>query len=384
MRKFNLGIIISIIFLVLWIVLGLFSELISSEKPLYYIEDGKSYFPIIEQESLRDYKSQKHEAVIWPPIPFSSSSMDMQNTGSKAPGVMENRIGGNFKHLLGTDHLGRDVTAGLIAGANVSLKIVFYSLLLSAVFGILIGLITGYFGDQGLKVRFPNLFLIFSLFLTLIFHSSESGIMSLSFIIWLLICFILYFLLRSIPFKLFNSKKSLPLDLLIWRILEIFDSIPKILLLIAIFAGYSPSLERVIILIALISWPGISKIVRAETLSEKNKNYIEAGKALGFKNSRLILIHILPNIIAPISVYLTFFAGSIILIESSLSFLGLGMPPDVQTWGRMLALAKNHLSSWWLVFFPGFFIFASVYSLNTLGRYLSSKIQYRKQQNLLI
>ncbi len=384
MKQFNLAIILSITYLSIWVGMGLFSGLISSDKPIYYSEGGKSYFPIFQKESLRDYKSQKFETVIWPPIAFSSSNMDMQNTGSKAPGALENRIAGNFNHILGTDHLGRDVMAGLISGASNSLKIVCYALVLSAVFGILIGLLTGYFGDRGLKVHFSELFLILSLILILNFHASGSGLISISLIIWSMGSIIIYFVLKALPLNFIKTKIKLPLDLMIWRILEVFDSIPKILLLIAIFAGFSPSLERVIILIALISWPGISKIVRAETLAEKNKNYIEAGKALGFRNSRLLLLHILPNILAPISVYLTFFAGSIILIESSLSFLGLGMPPDVQTWGRMLALAKNQMSSWWLVFFPGFFIFATVYSLNTIGRYLSSKIQYKKQQHLLI
>ncbi len=385
MKIAKLPIYFSIAFLGLWCFIGLFPNLISSDKPLYLNKDGQISFPISEPNTYLDYKDFEDQNAIWPLIPFSPSELDIQNTGSSAPGALEVRKAGNFKHILGTDHLGRDVAAGIISGANVSLKIVFYSLLLASGLGIFLGLVTGFFGDRGLKMQRSQLVLIVGLVLILVFHSiGNIQFFSFSLLFWTLICLISYFILNKIPIPFFKGKSNIALDFIISRFLEIFDSIPKILLLIAIFAGFSPSIERVIILIALISWPGITKIVRAETLIEKNKTYIQAGKALGFRNSRLLFIHILPNIIAPIAVFLTFNAGAIILIESSLSFLGLGMPPDVLTWGRMLALAKNQISAWWLVFFAGFFIFATVFSLNTVGRYLSSKFQYRKRQQLLI
>lgn len=385
MKNKKISVVFSFAFLVLWIFLGLFSSIISSNQPLYFKTSSQAYFPTFNTESFTDYKDSTEVNAIWPLVPFSSSEIDFQNTGSQAPGSKEIRKSGVFKHYLGTDHLGRDVASGLISGARVALKIVIYSLFLSSGFGIFIGLATGFYGDKAFKMERSTQILILLVVLTFLFHTLDSSnIYSVSLLLWLIICLVVYFFIKAIPFEFLKKKSSVALDLIVSRLIEIFDSIPKILLLIAIFAGFTPSLERVIILISIISWPGITKIVRAETLIEKNKSYIAAGKALGFRERRLIFIHILPNIITPVVVFLTFQAGSIIIIESSLSFLGLGMPPDVLTWGRMLALAKNDLSAWWLVLFPGFFIFATVFSLNTLGRHISSKFQYRKRQQLMI
>lgn len=365
---------IAITYLTLWVLISLSSPFLTSSKPILYSgEDGIS-FPILNNYSNEDFKNKEDGFFIWPLVSFSSEEIDFQNTGSKSPGATESRKAGQFKHFLGTDHLGRDVLAGLISGARNSFKIITLSLLISLIIGVSLGLIMAYYGDNGLKLSNEIIVLLIALITIFISHLAinQSQIL-VSLLFWMALVLILYLIQRR--FNFFKKKYlSVPIDLFFSRAIEVFDSIPKILLLLAIFAGFLPSLAKVIVLIALINWPEITKITRAEALSEKNKHYVESGKALGYSNFRIIFIHILPNIIGPITVYLAFNAGYILLLESSLSFLGLGVPADVITWGRMLAIAKNHLNSWWLVIFPGFFIFATVYSLNVLGRHLRVRI----------
>ncbi len=369
-------------FLILWIFMACLSTLLSNSKPLFVSRNGSRSFPIFEK-SYADYKDSSDINAIWTLIPFSADEFDLQNTGSQAPGAIQKTPAGNFTHLLGTDYLGRDLLASLFSGASVSFIIVISSVVVASILGIGLGLIMGFFGDKKMQIHRLSLLFLILTFFNLLFHIvafEENGIW-ISLLIYQIVLILAYVIFRKMKQR---RKFSFPIDMILSRFIEIFDSIPKILLLIAIFAGFAPSINKVILLIALISWPGIAKIVRAETLKEKNKYYIQAGEVLGLGNFRLIFYHILPNISGSIITVLTYLAGSIILVESSLSFLGLGVPPDVITWGKILSQAKYQLSAWWLVFFPGFFIFATVFSMNTLGRILSERIGNRNQQKMLL
>lgn len=375
---------ISLFFTGIWIFMGIGSTILTSEKPVLVISEGKMIFPILDKGNRIDYKSTNHEFALWPPVAFDASKLDLQNTGSRPPGSVQTTTSGNFTHLLGTDHLGRDVLAGLFNGAKVSLLVVSGALAMTSVLGISLGLLMGFYGDKGLMLRINDLLAIVVFFLAVIFHLGLESKALFSLLIWSIAILIFWLMSRMRWGNKFRKQISVPFDLLLSRIIEVFESIPKILLLIAIFAGFLPSINKVIILLAITSWPSITRIVRAETLKEKQKQYITAGITQGFGDSRLILAHILPNISGPVITHLTFTAGAIVLVESALSFLGLGVPPDVVTWGRMLAQAKTQLSAWWLVLFPGFFIFATVFSLNYLGRFLGERFRSESQQKLII
>lgn len=313
---------------------------------------------------------------------FLPNELDTQNTGAQKPGSIQLNDDESKTHYLGTDRLGRDVLAGIINGASISTRIVFGAVAGALTLGLFIGLTIGYFGDNKLKVKRLHLYNgIISIFIIL-FHSPITQKHLVSLVAWLVLIQLLFMSLQKLNVK--NPSISLPIDLWISRFIEVFNSIPKIILLIAIFAGLEASIWKLIIIISLLSWPNVTMLVRSEVLKEKNKEYILSASLLGISNANIILKHILPNIITPILVHASFLAGSVILLESSLSFLGLGLPADVMTWGKMLSSAKTQIYAWWLVIFPGFFIFASVYSLNALGGYFNRKIgSYRIKKDFL-
>jgi peptide/nickel transport system permease protein len=368
----------------IWGFMGISAHVLCSEKPLIARFENNLSFPFLNHGDKTDYKSREYDFVIWAPVPFSASELDMQNTGSRPPGSIQTTTAGDFTHFLGTDHLGRDVMAGLFNGAQVSLLVVAGSMTFTAILGIALGLFMGFYGDKGFRMKPSGLLAFLLAFFIIAFHIGFGGGSFLSIIFWMFFISILWLILRYFFGSRINKPVAVPLDLALSRFIEVFESIPKILLLIAIFAGFLPSIQKVIFLLAITSWPSITRIVRAETLKEKQKQYIIAGITLGFRDPRIIFVHILPNISGPVITHLTYTAGAIILIESALSFLGLGVPPDVVTWGRMLAQAKTQLSAWWLVLFPGFFIFATVFSLNYLGRFLGERYRSESQQKLIL
>lgn len=216
----------------------------------------------------------------------------------------------NAFFLLGTDGLGRDVFSRLLYGARVSLLVGICAILVGGTIGVIAGLLAGYFGG------------------------------------WI--------------------------DDVIMRLGDIQLAFPFILLAIMFLVILGPGVVNIIIVLGVGQWVTYARIVRAQTLSIREKEYVEAARALGDSTFLIIFRTILPNIIAPLTVIASFNVASVILSEASLSFLGLGVPPDVPTWGAMLADSRDQLmaNKWWLAFFPGMAIVLTVLSFNILGDWL--------------
>jgi len=279
---------------------------------------------------------------------------------------------------FGTDQIGRDVWAGLIHGFRWALLVGFLATLISACIGIFFGVIAGYFGDSDFKVNRLSL-LLGICFLTL-----------LSFYLWyfnwpIALKFFVYILGISLTLLVMvNSSKghsniqntiSLPLDFIILRIVEIWRAIPAIFILLAILVTVeNPSLWTVIVVIGFLRWTSIARLVRAEFLHIKRMNYIQSAKALGFSEFRIILKHALPNAIPPLFVLFAFSISTVIILEATLSFLGIGVSVDTVTWGSLMSAARQNYRAWWLVLFPGLCIFLLVLSLNIIGDRLSREL----------
>ncbi|MFT3973716.1 MAG: ABC transporter permease [Amaricoccus sp.] len=216
----------------------------------------------------------------------------------------------NAFFLLGTDGLGRDVCSRLLYGARISLLVGICAILVGGTIGVIAGLIAGYFGG------------------------------------WI--------------------------DDIIMRLGDIQLAFPFILLAIMFLVILGPGVVNIIIVLGVGQWVTYARIVRAQTLSLREKEYVEAARALGDPTLLIIFRTILPNIIAPLTVIASFNVASVILSEASLSFLGLGVPPDVPTWGAMLADSRDQLmaNKWWLAIFPGMAIVLTVLSFNILGDWL--------------
>ena len=157
------------------------------------------------------------------------------------------------------------------------------------------------------------------------------------------------------------------------RIIELFLSIPRIVVLITFALIFQPSVASVVLIIGLTSWTSIARMVRAIILSLRESNYIDAGRAIGIPTLRLFRKHILPATYAQLRVFTIYGVASAILAETGLSFLGIGVPPGTVTWGQLLFEGKENISAWWLILFPGLCVFLLLASLNTLADSLEKK-----------
>ncbi|PVA09113.1 ABC transporter permease [Pelagivirga sediminicola] len=217
--------------------------------------------------------------------------------------------------LLGTDALGRDVLAGLAHGAYVSLLVGLVSTIVALAIGVPVGACAGYFAGR--------------------------------------------------------------IDDALMRFTEFFQTIPSFALAIVLLAIFQPSLTFVIIAIAVVSWPPVARLVRGEVLSLRTREFVEAATLSGLGNTQIILRHILPNALPPIIVLASLMIAQAILLESSLSFLGLG-DPNIMSWGYMIGAARTVIrTAWWLSFLPGMAILLTVLALNLIGEGLNDALNPR-------
>lgn len=214
--------------------------------------------------------------------------------------------GGNKDFLLGTDHLGRDILSRLIWGARVSTIVGLSVVIIGGSIGVTLGLIAGFFGGL--------------------------------------------------------------LDEIIARIVDVQLAFPFVLLAVAIIGVLGPSLRTIILVLGVTSWVQYVRVVRADTLALKEREFVQAASATGASRFRVLMRHILPNVTSSITVLGTFEVARTVILESALSFLGLGVSPDTPSWGTMLADGRQFLdTAWWMGTFPGFAIMFTVLGVNILG-----------------
>ena len=388
----------------LWILislvtLALIADFIAYNKPFYAKYKGKGYYPIFCDYGVKlgiyhwnselvnaDWKVLSLEKALWTPIPYSPEYQDFRNAQSVSPFAKQDIDKKFMRHWLGTDELGRDVLSGLIHGSRISLKVGLVAVGISMIIGISLGALAGYYGDTHLKISRAFIFLLpFCLFfmyfygfyvrsntlseaasqnfLWLILHLLVSIFICI--FIWIIFYQLSKLLCKAHPFM--RQKTPVWVDMIISRIIEIISSTPILLLIITICAILKPSVMIVMVIIGLTSWVSVARLTRAEFLKVRNLEYIQAAQSMGFKEWRIILQHALPNAVAPVLVTIAFQIAGAILTESSLSFLGIGVPSDVVTWGSLLAVAQSAPSAWWLAVFPGLAIFITVIAFNLVG-----------------
>ena len=224
------------------------------------------------------------------------------------------------EHLMGTDYYGRDTLSRLIWGARISLTIGLLAIGAAMIIGSLIGLVAGYFGGRT--------------------------------------------------------------DIIIMQTMDVLLAFPSLILGLIVVAMLGPSITNLVIAISFTAIPPFARIARAPTMAIKEREFIEAGRALGYSDLRLMLGHILPNILPEILVMGSLWLATAIRVEASLAFIGLGVSPPTPTWGGMIADGRNYLrDAWWISFFPGLFIFLIVLALNFIGDWLRDKLDPRLRQS---
>ena len=390
---------------------ALFGDFLANEKPLYCQLEGKHYFPVLyqygaslgiyqwEPELLRArWRDLPYESVIFPPIPYSATTRDVRNIHSAHPFHGQQVASARYWHWLGTDQLGRDVAAGLIAGARVALFVGLGAMALSVFIGIILGTLAGYLGDRGLKASWVRLFFnAMGLYLGLFYgfisrayqigEANEAGGAPLALFIGLLWLVFFVALANSLSYlaeKIFRMTRNIriPVDLIVMRSLEIMESIPGLLLILVLAALVrQPSIWYVMLIIGLVGWTSIAQFVRAEMLKVRRQTYIEAAQSMGLPPWRIMFRHALPNALSPVMILIAFGVARTVLSEASLSFLGIGVGPDEVTWGKLLSEARSNFNAWWLAVFPGVAIFFTVLIFNLLGESLSDALDPGRDAN---
>ena len=178
--------------------------------------------------------------------------------------------------------------------------------------------------------------------------------------------------IRFKSFPVLNKKINIPVDSIISRFIEIFLSLPRLILILTIAAICRPSVLTIILIIGLTSWTEIARMMRSQVLQLKEMNYIAAAKSFGASTIKVLTNHLLPNAMSQILVIWTVGIASAILLETGLSFLGVGVPPETATWGSLMFEAKENYQAWWLVIFTGVAIFSLLSSLYLIGNKLKS------------
>ena len=168
----------------------------------------------------------------------------------------------------------------------------------------------------------------------------------------------------------FTKQLTLPVDQIVLKIIEILGAVPRLLLVMCLTAFAQPSVLNLIILSTLTYWTGIARLIRGELLQVKELPFIEAATVAGLPDYRILLRHALPNTLSPVIVAFAFGLGSLMSLEATLSFLGIGIPPEVPSWGRMIKGIRQNDSAWWLLVFPAFTLCCTILSVQTIAQYV--------------
>nr|AOE12053.1 oligopeptide transport system permease protein OppC [uncultured bacterium]CCF99475.1 ABC transporter permease protein [uncultured Flavobacteriia bacterium] len=371
-----------------FLVIGLCSRFIANDMPLLANYEGSVSSPAtlellsdIGIVDSRIYDETKFRWKIMPPIPYSSDQLNSRVNVSVGPLDNQEVSSLRYRHWFGTDQLGRDVLAGLVHGTNIAVKVGLLSVFFSLLLGLYLGLLSGYFGDNGWKINIFAL-LIGTLIKALgLYYILYPLVVDPGLFYYLILALIVTVLQLALYKFIPGSTKpsiSLPIDLITTKIIEVLNSIPTLFIILAFLAIFTkPSIWNVIIIISIIGWPKFARLVRAEILQIKNIAYIESAKSIGLSDFQIILKHALPNAITSVISITAFAISGAILLESTLSFLGLGIPLDQVSWGSMLADARVNFSSWWLALFPGLAIFFVLISFYIIGNQLNEKMNAR-------
>lgn len=277
-------------------------------------------------------------------------------------------------HWLGTDPLGQDVWVMLLYGARTALLVSLPAAVLTTALGTSLGLIAGYWGNSRLYLPWSyGLAMALAAACWLVLQTPYSGVAGIWWQLALLAGFGL--LGRALSgLRGWQRPLAVPVDGLVLAAITLLAAVPKLLLVLAVAAAFKPSLAGLVVLLTLTSWTQSARLVRAEVIRLLRLPYLEAAFMTGLSPWRIMRYHLLPNAWGPLITTVPLSIAVFITLETTLSFLGVGLPLETPSWGRLLALSRLAPSSWWLLLFPGACLLATTLSLRQL-------LSFRKQQD---
>ena len=364
-----------------FLAIAVFAPFIANDKPVYVREVGGAVsWPLLGgraiSEGYVDSIVKTGGRVIYPLVAFRHQGYTRLASRLQPPGTFSSRHGQSYRHWLGTDRLGRDLAAGLIYGCRKSLGIAVATSVLALLLGGLMGTLAGFWSDampirwslwRGLAILL-GIYLIYLLYYDLI-DNGPTMVLALFAVLmaWQAEC------------RWWRGRiVKIPADALIMRLIEVFQSLPA-LVIIMVIASLRPRAGALwlIVCIAIIRWTSFARFMRAEVIRIKARDYTAASLMSGFSTKQILRYIIWPEAMGPLLVITAFSMSSIVLLESTLAFLGIGVGVDEVTWGTILAQARQLPGAWWLAVFPGVGLFVLVVCLNRVGDGLKRRYDVR-------
>jgi peptide/nickel transport system permease protein len=390
-------------------VVALLADFLAYDKPLVCNRGCGIEFPILgdyladfglykRDKKLinQDWRTLDYAWAIWPPVRYLPHNIDYANQRLLSPFAHQKLDDWKLRHYLGTVRDGRDVLSGLIHGTRIALIIGFIAMGIATFIGIILGAIAGFYGDNRMQLSTLGIALgILGLILGYFYGFQVRGyvlrdalaagagsfLWQLSLSVLIMIAVTVGFVQLARPFKrvpVLGKRRNVWVDVLISRAIEVQSAIPAFLLIITLGSLVEKkSLYFLVVIIGLLGWTGVARYMRTSMLRTRSMLYIDSARAIGMSELRILLRHAIPNSLTSVLVVITFGIAGAIVAEATLSFLGVGVPDNVVTWGGLLGEARSSLSAWWFTVFPGGAVFLTVTALNLVGEGLRDVLDPR-------
>ena len=371
------------------ILLALFAPFLANEKPFF------GYDNLTTNNNLPSGFESNRKNQILHPIPYSPGQPGQNDVALLSPfqkNYYTNITGQQielplrFHHWLGTDAIGADVAAGIVFGLRHSLIIALLSMIFSIAISLIAGICSGYFADSGIylnRIKFVTLiiFLFLAWFYCYYTFSLEwynlfqqFNLINLAGLSTSFMLFLLFTMALVVFWKISNKRKitetkhiHLNPDFWISLLTQVMVAIPQLIIIIALSSLFQPSIITLILVFGLVLWVEPSRMIRAEVQRLRNEGFVDAAIVTGFSFRQIAFRHLIPNLIPVVKPVFLYGMAAVILSESGLSFIGLGVNPGTVTLGGLMAQAKENIDAWWLILFPGLCLFFTILSLSVLS-----------------
>ncbi len=364
-------------FLGLLLLIGLLAPVLACDRPLVALVGGKLRFPAFGRQPIgTDWQDRAVDWAIWPPIPHAAGTADL-STPALLPPLARSASG---YHWLGTDRLGRDTAAGLVAGTRIAVCVGVGSLFIALLIGVPLGAVAGFYGNSGIQLSRAGVLalglggVLGATFALGSLAALGPGLLLLLLLVGLSVAAstsLVWLPLRALASRISWLQRPviIPVDRLVLLLMELNVSIPGLVVLIAVLSFTTQSsLLLMVVIIGVLGWTQVARFLRAELIRIREMRYVAAARISGIGELRVLFRHALPNAVRPVLVVASFMVGSSILAETMLSFLGVGVSAAEVTWGSMLQQSRTWPSAWWLAVFPGILLTLTVLACNSTRR----------------